>query len=117
MVCLCINRCSYAYLYPSNISEVDIIATPKTCSPKLLPPLELEFTKLLRPIVMSPTTASKHPIICLFYMTMLSKIFENMRVVMMLPPCSNLKVDPEMKLKAKYCMTDNITSQNPGTKK
>jgi hypothetical protein len=90
---------------------------PKICNPNSVCEVELEFIKLLRPITVNPMMASEHPIRCLFSIAIFTIILEKMREVTMAPPCRILKVEPEMKLNAMYCMIDRVMSQKPGMRK
>lgn len=90
---------------------------PKICNPTSVSVFELELMKLLRPQVVNPMMASEHPIRCLFSITIFIIILEKIRDVIMAPPCRILYVEPEMKLKAIYCMIDKVMSQKPGTRK
>ena len=73
--------------------------------------------KLLRPTVVNPMMASEHPIKCFFSIVIFNIILEKIKVVTIAPPCRILNVEPEMKLKAMYCMIDKVMSQKPGTRK
>lgn len=90
---------------------------PSTCSPNSASEPALELTKLFTPIITNPKIAKEQPTKCRLSITIFSKIREKMRVVIIAPLCSSLYVEPEMKFKAKYCMTDSVISQNPGTRK
>lgn len=59
---------------------------PITCSEASTLEDELEFMRLLRPMMTSPSTADEHPKTCLRYITMPSNNFEKMTVVMIAPP-------------------------------
>jgi len=73
--------------------------------------------KPLIPTTIRPSKANAQPIICLLLIATFKRIFKKKSVVMMVPPTSILKVDPEIKFKAIYCIIDSEASQKPGMAK
>ena len=65
----------------------------------------------------SPNIASPHPTTCLLLIFKSINQYENISVVTILPPLSNMKLDPEIKASALHCIMLEIKSESPGMMK
>ena len=69
------------------------------------------------PTMASPNIASPHPTTCLLLIFKSINQYENISVVTILPPLSNMKLDPEIKASALHCIMLEIKSESPGMMK